>query len=102
MDFGRWLFLATTYDASNGTVTHYRDGQEVGRSQFRKHLPAMLGSVEFGNWGADGTQPDNAWVKSQPQNQVTRNFVGRIDELVILSRVMPAEEIARHHTAGTP
>lgn len=102
MDFGRWLFLTTTYDARSGTVTHYRDGQEVGSARFIKHLPAVLGSMEFGNWGADGTHPDNAWTKQQPANQLTRNFVGRLDELVILSRVMPPEEIAHHHNTGAP
>ena len=102
MDFGRWLFLATTYDANSGTVTHYRDGEEVGRARFKKHLPAVLGSMEFGNWGADGAHPDNAWVKAQRPNQLTRNFVGRLDELVILARVMSSEEIKRHHAAGTP
>jgi hypothetical protein len=102
MDFGRWLFLATTYDAATGMVTHYRDGIEIGHSRFKKHLPAVLGSVEFGNWGADGTKPDNAWVKGQLPNQFTRNFVGRLDELLILSRAMPADEIARHYTDGAP
>ena len=102
MDFGRWLFLATTYDAAGGSVTHYRDGQEVGRGQFTKQVPAVLGSMEFGNWGADGTKPDNQWTKLQDVRHVTRNFVGRLDELVILDRVMPAEEIARHYEAGMP
>ncbi len=102
MDFGRWLFVATTYDAASGTVTHYRDGQEVGRGQFTKQVPAVLGSMEFGNWGADGTKPDNEWTKLQNPRHVTRNFVGRLDELVILDRVMPADEVARHYEVGKP
>lgn len=39
MDFGRWLFLTTTYDAANGAVTHYRDGIEVGRASFKSICP---------------------------------------------------------------
>jgi hypothetical protein len=102
MDFGRWLYLATTYDSATGQVTHYRDGQEIGHARFKRHHPAILGEMEFGNWGADGTQPDTEWIKTQPHNQTIRNFVGRIDELVILSRIMTSEEIAHHHTLGTP
>jgi hypothetical protein len=102
MDFGRWLFLATTYDAVTGTVTHYRDGQRIGQGKFTHRLGAVLGPVEFGNWGADGTSPDTAWTRSQESYQRTRNFVGRLDELSILARVLPAEEIARLYEVGRP
>ena len=102
MDFGRWLFLATTYDAATGTVTHYRDGKQIGTAQFRHKLPAVLGEIEFGNWGADGSAADNAWTLEQPSNQRTRNFVGRLDEFAVLARVLPADEISRHYEAGMP
>ena len=102
MDFGRWLFLATTYDAITGTVTHYRDGQQIGQGKFAHRLGAVLGPVEFGNWGADGTTPDNEWTRAQLPNQRTRNFVGRLDELSILARVLPPAEIARLYEVGKP
>ena len=102
MDFGRWLFLVTTYDALTGTVTHFRDGQQIGQGKFAHRLGAVLGPVEFGNWGAEGTTPDTAWTRAQTANLRTRNFVGRLDELTILARVLPPEEIARLYEVGQP
>ena len=102
MDFGRWLFLATTYDSATGLVTHYRDGQPSGSARFPHRLPAVLGPVEFGNWGADPASPDAAWKKSELPNQRIRNFVGRLDELTVLDRALPAEEIARLYQIGMP
>ena len=102
MDFGRWLFLATTYDSATGIVAHYRDGQRSGIARFAHRLPAVLGTVEFGNWGADATDPDAAWTKTELPNQRLRNFVGRVDELAVLARAMSAEEIARLYEIGKP
>ena len=102
MDFGRWLFLATTYDSATGEVTHYRDGQPCGSAKFPHRIPAVVGPVEFGNWGADETSPDSLWTKHQPASMRVRNFVGRLDELTILDRAMPAEEIARLYQIGMP
>ena len=102
MDFGRWLFLATTYDSATGLVTHYRDGQPCGSGRFAHRLPAVLGPVEFGNWGADSASPDTAWTRAEPPKRRTRNFVGRLDELTILARALAAEEIARLYQIGMP
>lgn len=102
MDFGRWLFLATTYDAATGIVTHYRDGQQCGSAIFPHRLPVVLGPVEFGNWGADSANPDSVWTKNELPNRKTRNFVGRVDELNILSRAMTAAEISHFYAAGRP
>ena len=102
MDFGRWLLLATTYDSATGLVTHYRDGQPCGSGRFAHHLPAVLGPVEFGNWGADPASPDTAWKKGERPSLRQRNFVGRLDELTIVERVLPAEEIAALYEIGRP
>jgi Concanavalin A-like lectin/glucanases superfamily len=93
MDLGRWICLATTYDSATGEVIHYCDGREAGRGQFARHLPAQLGDVEFGNWGADGSSPDNAWTRHQRPNQRQRHFTGRLDFLTIIRRVLTAEEL---------
>jgi hypothetical protein len=100
MDFGRWVYLASTYDAKTGQVLHYRDGHKVGEGIFKKKLPAVLNELEFGNWGADPSDPSAAWVKNQPRNP--RNFVGRLDELNILARVLAPQEIARLYEIGKP
>ena len=102
MDFGRWLFLATTYDAKTGIVSHYRDGRPIGRGRFAHRLPAVLGPVEFGNWGASASSTDTEWIDRQLRNQRTRNFVGRLDELTILARVLSPEEIGSLYDVGKP
>lgn len=102
MDFGRWLFLTTTYNCASGALNHYRDGILVGGGSLQHRLPIVLGQLEFGNWGADGTAYDNKWVKQQPKNQQTRNFVGRLDQLTILSRALNSQEVWNLFEVGRP
>ena len=102
MDFGRWVFLATTCDAASGEVRHYCDGRLVGSGRFPGGLPAAFGDMEFGNWGADGSSPDNAWWRHQPRGHRVRNFTGRLDFLAILARVLPPDEVTAHWEAGRP
>lgn len=102
LDFGRWLFIVTTFDATTGEVIHYRDGVAVGSGFFPNKHPIVMGEMEFGNWGADGKSSDNAWILRQYANQRVRNFVGRIDHLSIFSRVLGAEEISRFYQIGSP
>jgi hypothetical protein len=101
-DYGVWQHLVTTYDSPTGTAVHYRDGQVMGQASFPKNLPALLGEMEFGNWGAREDLPEHGWIRNQPENLKTRNFVGRIDELAILSRALDAGEIKAHYEAGKP
>ena len=100
-DFGRWVQLATTYDAATGLVVHYRDGRCIGEGRFPRRRPALFESVEFGNLAPDVVRPGPD-QPPHPASFVTRNFVGRLDELVILARVMPADELARLYQAGRP
>jgi predicted dinucleotide-binding enzyme len=102
MDVGRWVFLATTYDAATGVVQHYCDGQAVGRTVLKSRTPAVLGPASFGNWDADPSTPDAAWVQDQLHNQKVRNFVGRLDDLAILARALSAREIATLYESGKP
>jgi hypothetical protein len=102
MDFGRWLFLTTTYNSTTGALNHYRDGILVGGGSLEHRLPIVMGQLEFGNWGADGTANDNKWVKLQPKNQQTRNFVGRLDQLTILSRALNSQEVWNLFEVGRP
>jgi hypothetical protein len=102
LDFGRWVFLATTYDSVSGDVSHYRDGRLIGRNQFPQRIPVDLGELEFGNWGADGNSADNSWVLTQTAAMRKRNFVGRLDQLCLLARALKFEEIVHHYEAGRP
>lgn len=102
LDFGRWMQIATTCNVRSGEIIHYRDGEMVGNGRFANPLPIVMGEMEFGNWGADGKSPDNAWVLSQQPNYRIRNFVGRLDHLVILSRILTPQEIAEMYRSGSP
>lgn len=102
LDFGRWMQIVTTCNVRSGEIIHYRDGEMVGNGRFTNPLPIVMGEMEFGNWGADGKSPDNAWVLSQQPNYRIRNFVGRLDHLVILSRILTPQEIAEMYRAGSP
>ena len=97
LDLGRWIFLASTYDSSTGTVVHYRDGRAIGSGIFPSRLPVKFGTYSFGNWDAGARDVS----RKQSQDRY-RNFNGRLDELAILSRALSAEEIARLHQEGKP
>ena len=97
LDLGRWIFLASTYDSSTGTVVHYRDGRAIGSGTFPSRLPVKFGAYSFGNWDAGARD-----VSRKQSKDRYRNFNGRLDELAILSRALSAEEIARLHQEGKP
>jgi Concanavalin A-like lectin/glucanases superfamily/FecR protein len=87
-DLGRWIHLVTTIDTGKAMVTHYRDGQEVGRQAVSGMGPLRLGEAELGNWQAQGA--------SHP----LRNLNGRVDEFMILNRVLSVSEITEMHRTG--
>lgn len=96
-DFGRWIFLAATYDSRSGRVVHYRDGRPIGSGSFPGKLPVSFGSYTFGNWRI-GSAP----VGEELRAKDLRNFAGCLDELAILSRSLSPAEIARLYQEGKP
>ncbi len=97
LDLGRWVFVAASYDARTGTVVLYRDGQQIGTGTFPGGLPVMFGSYSLGNW--PGTSEPMAGAA---ETNNSRNFVGRIDELAILSRALSPGEVRRFYEEGKP
>jgi hypothetical protein len=89
-DLGKWLHLAVTIDRASGRVTHYRDGEIVSEDVRGPLPPLKLGNAEIGNWQAQG--------KPYP----IRSLNGRIDEFVILQRILLPEEVASIYRAGMP
>lgn len=82
---GRWMHLATVYDSDAHTVRFYLNGEfDKQASQMIAH-PAMLGPAQIGNW-----------------DRTDRKLSGRIDELLLLGRVMSDQEIQALHAAGCP
>jgi len=82
---GRWMHLAVTYDASSGEVRFYLNGQldKAGRQEVAH--PARLGPAQIGNW-----------------NRNDRRLSGRVDEMLILGRVMSESAIRELFQAGNP
>lgn len=84
-DQGRWVHLATVYDSTKGTVRFYHNGRFDKETRQSISYPARLGAIQIGNW-----------------NQDERKLSGRVDELIILGRVMADEEVQALFEAGNP
>ncbi len=90
-DLGRWVFLATVYDANTRTVKHFLDGRCVGQTPVRTHRAVAPGNADIGNWT----------LNRQPSKEC-RVLNGRIDELSFSSRALSESEIAQAFEAGRP
>ncbi len=97
LDLGRWIFLASTYDSTTGSVRHYRDGAQIGQGEFKDHLPVIHNSYTFGNWNSGDL---NAESRRSPD--AYRNFNGRLDELAIINRALSEGELQAIYQAGKP
>ncbi len=82
---GRWVHLAVVYDSLAKTVRFYLNGRFDKETRLAVAHPARLGPAQIGNW-----------------DQQDRKLSGRIDELVVLGRVLDDAEIQELHEAGTP
>ena len=89
-DLGRWIHLAATINRTSGVVTHYRDGEIVMQSTSSTIPPLVIGNAEIGNWQALGS------------GNPIRSLNGRIDEFLILSRVLSPDEVTGIYRAGLP
>lgn len=98
--FGRWVFLASTYDSNTGKVVHYRDGKQIGTGYFEHKLPVEFGSFSCGNWSDDSVTVASGGSFSASSG--ARSFVGSIDELAVLSRALTPSEIQHLHDQGKP
>lgn len=82
---GRWVHLATVYDAAARTVRFYLNGQFDKETQLTLAQPARLGHAQIGNW-----------------DQKDRKLSGRIDEFLLLGRAMTDAEVRALYAAGNP
>ncbi len=82
---GRWMHLATVYDAGAKTVRFYLNGQFDNETRQETAHPARLGRAQIGNW-----------------NRTDRKLSGRVDELVLLGRALTDAEIRALYEAGNP
>lgn len=85
--FGHWLHLATVIDGERGEMRHYVGGKPVASGKLARKSSIQLGLANLGNF--DPVAP------AAPDSGATRNLNGRIDEFMLYTRALSAEEIAR-------
>lgn len=93
---GRWLHLATTYDAERAVTTHYLNGRVIHEESIDKAMVVQttkIGAATIGNWTSP-TRPDSEFA--------IRNINGSIDEFAIFATALSAEEIKAMHENGQP
>ena len=99
---GLWVMVATVFDRTTGNVTHYLNGQPVGRGVIVARMPLHLDTFEIGNWGIRADDP--RWTMGDRGNRgdVLRNFDGRMDEFAILATALRPEDIQWLYRQGRP
>ena len=93
---GKWLHLATTYDADAQWITHYLNGEVLHREAIPDELAVpitRIGAASIGNWSAP-TKPDASFA--------IRNLNGSIDEFVIFAGTLGDDEIREMFESGKP
>tara|TARA_R110000850_G_scaffold4202_7_gene19547 strand:- start:752 stop:2371 length:1620 start_codon:yes stop_codon:yes gene_type:complete len=93
-DHGQWRHVAVTYDAEAMQVSHFLDGDLVGRSEITQALALRFEGAEIGNWDVGDDHPFGA--------RPVRNLQGSIDELAVLGRSLTPLEIAEWFRMGNP
>jgi ferric-dicitrate binding protein FerR (iron transport regulator) len=84
-ELGRWVHLATVYDANTRTVRFYHNGRFDKETRQAIAHPARLGPARIGNW-----------------DRQVRMLSGRVDELLLLGRALSDAEIRALFEAGNP
>jgi len=88
-DLGIWRHLAVTYDADTRKVRFYFDGKFDSEVNSTAGPDAVFASPYIGNYKS-----------STPLK--TQCLGARMDELVILKRILTPEEIANFFSSGNP
>lgn len=95
---GDWHLLAVSWDITTREARLYCDGQPLETKPYenntapRDDLDPQFGHARVGSWI---DRPAGKWSD-------VRDLKGRIDELMIFDHVLPADELARLHSAGRP
>lgn len=90
-DLGRWIHIACVYDGEAGTVSHFLDGKLVSEEPITLPTPLRIGDAQIGNW-----DPEVHKVHS------LRSLNGRIDELLLFSTPLSADELRKMYEVGRP
>ena len=93
---GRWLHLATSYEAETRKVTHYLNGKVLHEEIVSEELAVpvtQIGAASIGNWSIP-TESDAEFA--------IRNLNGSMDEFAIFSAALTADEISQLFADGRP
>ncbi|WP_255559633.1 PKD domain-containing protein [Mumia sp. zg.B17] len=85
-----WHHFAASLDKSGMKL--YLDGTMVGQ-----RTDTQWGQAYLGYWRIGSDQLSSSW----PNRGTSNNLSGRIDEVAVYPRALPAGEIAAHHLTGT-
>jgi Concanavalin A-like lectin/glucanases superfamily len=102
--FDRWVHLAAVYDKPGMKTDLYLNGELVASRRLDQAVPLVPDELELGNWAPLLTPPpsrNERRLRERPSFQF-REFQGRIDEFMLLSRPLSADEIRRLYEAGRP
>lgn len=92
-NLGRWIHVATVYDARRAVIEHYVNGEQVATHPLKHPLPLLIGAAQIGNTVVQKTG-------DFPPQQF--NLVGRIDEFALLEAALTPDEIREHYEKGRP
>lgn len=93
---GQWLMLATVYDSERKLVTHYLNGKVLSEEEIPEEYlveKIRIGDASLCNWGLPS--------RNQPRFAI-RNLNGALDEFLLFSRPLSAQEIQELYRVGTP
>jgi hypothetical protein len=82
---GRWSLMAVTYDSVTGRVCFYQDGRLDNEERVTAGVMARFGEARLGNW-----------------NRQDRVLSGRLDDFIVMRRVLPAAEVHAFYEATKP
>ena len=89
----RWVHLVAVVDIEARTASTWVNGRLAIRSQLSEEAVSRPGFCRLGAWFAE--DPDRKWGRS-------REFKGRMDEVVLWRRVLSPKEIRRLAARGRP
>lgn len=90
----QWIHLASTYDGQTTQITHYLNGKRLNSkvATVPTDFTINFGPGELGNWGLP---------QGQKEHKI-RNLDGSMDEFILFSRALQAEEILKLYKVGQP
>jgi len=94
---GHWMQIATVFDGDSKIVSHYMNGTKVSEEMIPEELaPAevRIGPASIGNW----SEPR---YRETPEFAI-RNLNGKMDEMILFSAPLSADEIQQLYEKGKP